>query len=40
LQNKYQWQLVIKSKTRNELLKIIIALPSGWSYDLDPLDLL
>jgi primosomal protein N' (replication factor Y) len=40
LQNKYQWQLVVKAKTRNELLKIITALPSGWSYDLDPLDLL
>jgi len=39
-QNKYQWQLVVKSKNRTELLKIITALPSGWSYDLDPLDLL
>jgi primosomal protein N' (replication factor Y) len=40
LQNKYQWQLVIKAKQRGELLKIIKALPSGWSFDLDPLDLL
>jgi primosomal protein N' (replication factor Y) len=40
LQNKYQWQLVVKAKKRPELLKIIAALPSGWSYDLDPLDLL
>jgi primosomal protein N' (replication factor Y) len=40
LQNKYQWQLVVKTKDRAELLKIIASLPSGWSYDLDPLDLL
>jgi len=40
LQNKYQWQLVIKAKERGELLKILAHLPSGWSSDLDPLDLL
>lgn len=40
LQNKYQWQLVVKSRRRGELLKIIENLPSGWSYDIDPLDLL
>jgi primosomal protein N' len=40
LQNKYQWQLVIKAKNRGELLKIIAALPAGASYDLDPMDLL
>lgn len=39
-QNKYQWQLVIKATERSELLKIIAALPSGWSADIDPLDLL
>jgi primosomal protein N' (replication factor Y) len=39
-QNKYQWQLVIKARDRSELLKIIAALPSGWSYDIDPMDLL
>lgn len=39
-QNKYQWQLVIKARQRGELLKIIQSLPSGWSYDIDPLDLL
>ena len=38
--NKYQWQLVIKAKQRTELLKIIDLLPSGWSYDIDPLNLL
>jgi primosomal protein N' (replication factor Y) len=40
LQNKYQWQLVVKAKSRGELLKIIKNLPSGFSYNLDPLDLL
>lgn len=39
-QNKYQWQLVVKTRQRPELLKIVANLPSGWSYDLDPLDLL
>jgi primosomal protein N' (replication factor Y) (superfamily II helicase) len=39
-QNKYQWQLVVKARQRSELLKIIEGLPSGWSYDIDPSDLL
>ena len=39
-QNKYQWQLVIKSKDRSELLKIIEILPANTSYDIDPIDLL
>jgi primosomal protein N' (replication factor Y) len=38
--NKYQWQLIIKAKQRSELIKIIEALPSDWSYDIDPLNLL
>lgn len=40
VQNKYQWQLVIKAKDRKELLKVIKKLPSGWSYDIDPMNLL
>lgn len=40
LQGKYQWQLVVKTRQRPELLKIIEELPSGWSYDIDPLDLI
>lgn len=40
LQNKYQWQLVIKATERPELIRVIEHLPSGWSYDLDPMDLL
>jgi primosomal protein N' (replication factor Y) len=40
-QNKYQWQLVLKAKDRNQLLEVIKFLPSsGWSYDIDPIDLL
>jgi len=39
-QNKYQWQLVVKARQRGELLKIIDELPNGWSYDIDPSDLL
>ncbi|HYH36128.1 MAG TPA: primosomal protein N' [Candidatus Saccharimonadales bacterium] len=39
-QNKYQWQLIIKARQRSELLNIIEELPSGWSYDIDPSDLL
>jgi primosomal protein N' (replication factor Y) len=39
-QKKYQWQLVIKSVQRSELLKIITRLPANCSYDIDPLDLL
>lgn len=37
---QYQWQVIVKSKNRNELLKVLELLPSGWSYDLDPADLL
>jgi primosomal protein N' (replication factor Y) len=40
LEGKFQWQLVVKAADRGELLKIAANLPSGWSYDLDPLDLL
>jgi primosomal protein N' (replication factor Y) len=39
-QSKYQWQLVIKAKHRDELLKIIKILPANISYDIDPMDLL
>jgi primosomal protein N' (replication factor Y) len=38
--NKYCWQLVLKSKARSELLRVINSLPSGWSYDIDPMNLL
>jgi primosomal protein N' (replication factor Y) (superfamily II helicase) len=37
---KYTWQLIIKSKHRSELLRVITLLPKDWSYDIDPIDLL
>jgi primosomal protein N' (replication factor Y) len=40
LQNKFQWQLVIKARDRGELLRLIPHLPANCSYDLDPMDLL
>lgn len=40
IESKYQWQLVIKAKRRGELLKVIAELPSGWSHDIDPMNLL
>lgn len=40
IQNKYVWQLIIKSKDRSELLKVIELLPRDWSYDIDPVHLL
>jgi primosomal protein N' (replication factor Y) len=40
VQNKYQWQLIIKARKRNELIKVIAQIPSGWSYDIDPVNLL
>lgn len=39
-QSKYQWQLIIKATERSELLQILTHLPSGWTSDLDPVDLL
>lgn len=40
VQGKYQWQLVIKSASRHDLLEIISELPSGWRYNIDPGNLL
>ncbi len=38
---KYNWQIVIKSKNRSELTKLIDLLPPGdYIYDLDPANLL
>lgn len=38
--NKYRWQLVVKSKQRSELTKIVRSLPKNCMYDLDPTNLL
>lgn len=40
VQNKYAWQLVVKSKQRGKLLEALEQLPAGWSYDIDPMNLL
>lgn len=40
VQNKYAWQIIIKSGNRQRLLHVIRTLPSGWSYDIDPMNLL
>jgi len=40
VQGKFQWQLVLKAKDRGQLLRVIALLPSGWSYDIDPMNLL
>jgi primosomal protein N' (replication factor Y) (superfamily II helicase) len=40
VQGKYQWQLIIKSKNRAQLLEVIHQLPNNWSYDIDPMNLL
>ncbi|HUB93019.1 MAG TPA: primosomal protein N' [Verrucomicrobiae bacterium] len=37
---KYSWQLLVKSPSRPTLVDIIHSLPSGWSYDIDPSNLL
>ena len=36
----YRWQLTVKTKIRFELIEVIKRLPSGWSYNLDPTNLL
>jgi primosomal protein N' (replication factor Y) len=40
VQGKYMWQIIVKAKNRKTLISIIKALPSGWTYDIDPLNLL
>lgn len=37
---KYQWQIIVKAKERQELLKLLPLLPANWTVDLDPLNLL
>jgi len=39
--DKFEWQLIIKTKQRAALIRVIEHLPkSGWSYDIDPVNLL
>lgn len=36
----YHWQLLVKAKDRKELIQVVHDLPTGWTYDLDPITLL
>lgn len=36
----YYWQLVVKSKERDHLIKLAQLVPPNWMVDLDPIDLL
>ncbi len=38
--DRYRWQIVIKTVQRTRLLDIIADLPAGWTYDIDPVNLL
>ena len=38
--DRYRWQIIIKSKQRGELTKVIAMLPKNCSYDIDPSNLL
>jgi primosomal protein N' (replication factor Y) len=38
--DKYQWQIILKSKNRSDLLEIIKLVPANWTYDIDPSNLL
>lgn len=38
--SQFEWQLIVKAKSRSELQKVIQLLPANWSYDLDPTNLL
>ncbi len=40
VRGKYSWQIVVKSKDRGKLIQIVKNLPSGWRYDIDPINLL
>lgn len=41
IRDTYRWQLIIKSESRQELLKVLSHLPpKNWQYELDPLSLL
>lgn len=37
---KFEWQLVVKTTKRSSLLSVISMLPNTWSYDIDPINLL
>lgn len=40
LGGNYRWQIIVKSKTRSQLVNIAKSAPQGWQADLDPASLL
>lgn len=38
--DKFQWQFIVKSKNRKNLLQLAEKIPNDWFYDIDPIDLL
>ncbi len=38
--DKFTWQILLRSSERNRLLKVLEVLPANWTYDIDPMDLL
>jgi primosomal protein N' (replication factor Y) len=40
LRGQYHWQIIVKTKVRHRLVDIANSLPSGWTHDLDPINLL
>lgn len=38
--NKYQWQIILRSAKRSDLVKIATKTPGNWTVDLDPQSLL
>lgn len=39
-EGKFQWQIVVKSRSRETLLRVISTIPTNFSYDIDPVNLL
>lgn len=37
---KYVWQIIAKAKTRAQLIELASQLPSGWQFELDPINLI
>jgi primosomal protein N' (replication factor Y) len=40
INGSYNWQVTVKAKNRDQLIKIIHNLPNNWQYDIDPSNLL
>lgn len=40
VRGKYHWHIIVGAKQRDKLLEVINDLPSGWQYNLDPVNLL